>query len=99
MERWKDALRDYERLKLELPGDPEVARCLFDTQVAMKKHYGEKSIPKWFGGEIEEVTSNDQLREALSHPGTHYSLRGYTYEMVSLAKFASKDSRESAKVW
>jgi tetratricopeptide (TPR) repeat protein len=71
LERWKDALRDYERLKRELPGDAEVARSYFDAQVALKKHHGEETLPKWFGGEIEDITSNDQLRESLSHPGTH----------------------------
>lgn len=69
LERWKDALRDYEILKRELPGDAEVARSYFDVQVALRKHHGEGILPKWFGGEIEDITSNDQLREALSHPG------------------------------
>lgn len=69
LERWKDALRDYERLKRELPGDAEVARSYFDAQVALKKQLGEQTLPKWFGGEIENITSNDQLRESLSHPG------------------------------
>lgn len=70
LERWKDALRDYERLKRELPEDAEVARSYFDAQVALKKHHGEETLPKWFGGQVEDITSNDQLREALSHPGT-----------------------------
>lgn len=71
LERWKDALRDYERLKRELPGDAEVARSYFDAQVALKKQLGEQTLPKWFGGEIENITSNDQLRESLSHPGIY----------------------------
>lgn len=70
LERWKDALRDFEKLKRELPGDAEVARSHFDAQVALKKHHGEVTLPKWFGGEIEDITSNDQLRKSLSHPGT-----------------------------
>ena len=71
LERWKDALRDYEILKRELPGDAEVARSYFDAQVALKKHHGEETLPKWFGGEIEDITSYDQLRVSISHPGTY----------------------------
>eukprot|EP00249_Psilotum_nudum_P021274 c28041_g3_i3 orf=546-3113(+) len=56
LERWEEALRDYEVLQVEVPGDMEVARGLFDVQVAIKKSRGEEIYKMKFGGEVEEVS-------------------------------------------
>lgn len=70
MERWDKAVRDYEILKKEMPGDLEIAKTLFQVQVAHKKAKGEKVIESHHGGKVEDVSSSDQLREAISQPGT-----------------------------
>ncbi|MCO5548208.1 hypothetical protein L7F22_001665 [Adiantum nelumboides] len=69
LERWEDALHDYEILKREWPGNPEVDRALFDVQVAIKKSRGEEIRGMKFGGDVEEVTSEEQFREAVGSAG------------------------------
>jgi hypothetical protein len=71
LERWADSLRDYEDLKRELPGDDEVARALSEVQLGFKKSLGEKMNQMWYGGNVEDISSNDQFREAVSHSGTY----------------------------
>ncbi|GMJ10128.1 hypothetical protein HRI_004682000 [Hibiscus trionum] len=69
LERWAEAVRDYEVLRRELPGDNEVAESLFHAQVALKKSRGEEVYNMKFGGEVEEVSSLEQFRAAISLPG------------------------------
>jgi hypothetical protein len=69
LERWVDAVRDYEVLRRELPADNEVAESLFHAQVALKKSRGEEVYNMKFGGEVEEVSSLEQFRAAISSPG------------------------------
>ncbi|XVE50106.1 hypothetical protein DITRI_Ditri01bG0135000 [Diplodiscus trichospermus] len=69
LERWADAVRDYEVLRRELPDDNEIAESLFHAQVALKKSRGEEVYNMKFGGEVEEVSSIDQFRAAISLPG------------------------------
>uniref|UniRef100_A0A7I4F338 Uncharacterized protein n=1 Tax=Physcomitrium patens TaxID=3218 RepID=A0A7I4F338_PHYPA len=69
MERWDKATRDYETLKKEMPGDLEIANELYEVQVAHKKAKGEKVIMSKNGGEVEEISSSDRLREVISQPG------------------------------
>lgn len=69
LERWVDAVRDYEVLRRELPDDNEVAESLFHAQVALKKSRGEEVYNMKFGGEVEEVSSLEQFRAAISSPG------------------------------
>ncbi|CAM6034116.1 unnamed protein product [Sphagnum compactum] len=69
LERWADSLRDYEDLKRELPGDEEVARALSEVQLGFKKSFVEKMNQMWYGGNVEDISSNDQFREAVSHSG------------------------------
>lgn len=69
LERLDDAFRDYEVLRREMPGDVEVRRGLFDVQVALKKSKGEDVFKMRFGGDVENVTSNEQFQEAITSPG------------------------------
>ncbi|CAL5096513.1 unnamed protein product [Urochloa decumbens] len=69
LERWADCVRDYEVLRKDLPGDTEVAECLFRAQVALKTTRGEEVSNMKFGGEVEAVTSLEQLRDAIHSPG------------------------------
>ncbi|XP_022740331.1 inactive TPR repeat-containing thioredoxin TTL3-like [Durio zibethinus] len=69
--RWADAVRDYELLRKELPGDNEVAESLHNAQVALKKscrvdvNYNNMKI----SGEVEEISSIDRFKTAISSPG------------------------------
>ncbi|WVZ99766.1 hypothetical protein U9M48_045020 [Paspalum notatum var. saurae] len=69
LERWADCVRDYEVLRKDLPGDTEVAESLFRAQVALKAARGEEVSNMKFGGEVEEITSLEQLRDAIHSPG------------------------------
>lgn len=69
LERWEDAVRDYEVLRRELPDDNEVAESLFHAQVALKKSLGEEVTNMKFGGEVEEVSDLEQFKAAISLPG------------------------------
>lgn len=69
LERWEDALRDYEVLRVEMPNDMEVERGYFDAQVALKKSRGEEIHKMKFGGEVEEVFNEDQFKEVVTFPG------------------------------
>ncbi|KAK4355369.1 hypothetical protein RND71_024340 [Anisodus tanguticus] len=66
LERWAEAVRDYEVLKKELPYDSEVAESLFHAQVALKKSLGEDVHNMKFGGEVESVSGLEQFRAAIS---------------------------------
>lgn len=69
LESWADAVRDYEVLRRELPDDNDVAESLFHAQVALKKSRGEEVHNMKFGGEVEEVSSLEQFKAAISLPG------------------------------
>ncbi|KAL8505731.1 hypothetical protein ACS0TY_016810 [Phlomoides rotata] len=69
LERWGEAVRDYEVLRRKLPDDNEVAESLFHAQVALKKSRGEEVYNMKFGGEVESVTGLEQFRAAISSPG------------------------------
>lgn len=69
LERWVDAVRDYEVLRRELPDDNEVAESLFHAQVALKKSRGEEVYNMKFGGEVEEILGLEQFRAAMALPG------------------------------
>ncbi|KAJ6417117.1 hypothetical protein OIU84_002921 [Salix udensis] len=68
LERWADAVRDYEVLRRELPDYNGVAESLFHAQVALKKSRGEEVYNMKFGGEVEEVLGFEQFRAATSLP-------------------------------
>ncbi|KAM7492531.1 hypothetical protein LguiA_035452 [Lonicera macranthoides] len=69
LERWTEAVRDYEVLRRELPNDKDVAESLFHAQVALKKSRGEEVSNMKFGGEVELVSGLQQFRATISSPG------------------------------
>ncbi|KAF2302281.1 hypothetical protein GH714_033976 [Hevea brasiliensis] len=66
--RWAEAVNDYEVLRRELPGDNEVLESLHQAQIKLKKSLGEDHNTK-FGGEVEEISSIDKFKAAISSPG------------------------------
>ncbi|XP_057539175.1 TPR repeat-containing thioredoxin TTL1-like, partial [Amaranthus tricolor] len=69
LERWADAVRDYEILKKELPHDDVVAESLFHAKVSLKKSRGEEVSNMTFGGDVEEITRPSQFRAMISSSG------------------------------
>lgn len=69
LERWAEAVKDYELLRRRLPDDKEVAEALFHAQVALKKSRGEEVHNLKFGGEVEDVSGLEQFRAAIALPG------------------------------
>ncbi|KAL6554170.1 hypothetical protein OROMI_019843 [Orobanche minor] len=86
LERWSEAVRDYEVLRRELPDNTEVAESLFHAQVALKKSRGEEVYNMKFGGEVESVSGLDQFRAAISSPG------------ASVVHFATDSSAECRRI-
>ncbi|KAJ9172800.1 hypothetical protein P3X46_016007 [Hevea brasiliensis] len=66
--RWAEAVKDYDVLRRELPGDNEVLESLHQAQIKLKKSLGEDHNTK-FGGEVEEISSLDKFKAAISSPG------------------------------
>ncbi|XP_074296839.1 TPR repeat-containing thioredoxin TTL1-like isoform X2 [Silene latifolia] len=69
LERWGEAVRDYEVVRKQLPQDNEVAESLFHAQVALKKSRGEEVYNMRFGGDVEEITGLEHFRATISSPG------------------------------
>ncbi|TXG55046.1 hypothetical protein EZV62_020302 [Acer yangbiense] len=67
--RWSEAVRDYEALRRELPGDNEVTESLHHAQLALKKSRGEVVYNTKVDGEVEEVSSLEKFKAAISSPG------------------------------
>lgn len=62
-------MRDYELLRKELPGDNEVAESLHNAQVALKKSRGVDVLHMKISGEVEEISSLERFKTAISTPG------------------------------
>ncbi|XP_065861976.1 TPR repeat-containing thioredoxin TTL1 [Euphorbia lathyris] len=86
LERWADAVKDYEVLRKELPDDNEVAEALFHAQVALKKSRGEEVYNMKFGGEVETIVGIEQFRAAISLPG------------ISVVYFKSSSNMQSKQI-
>ncbi|ONK69907.1 uncharacterized protein A4U43_C05F28090 [Asparagus officinalis] len=86
LERWAEAVRDYEVLRKELPNDKEVAESLFHAQVALKTSRGEEVSNMKFGGEVEEITGVEQFQAAVSLTG------------VSVVFFMASSSQHCSKI-
>ncbi|KAL2339896.1 hypothetical protein Fmac_007836 [Flemingia macrophylla] len=69
LERWEAAIQDYEMLLREKPGDEEVARALFETQLQLKMLRGEDIKDLKFGSNLVFISSNDRFRHYVTSPG------------------------------
>ncbi|KAG6528561.1 hypothetical protein ZIOFF_010739 [Zingiber officinale] len=69
IEQWAESVRDYEVLNEEIPGDTVVAESLFHAEVVLKISRSGGVSNLQFGGEVEDVTSLNQLQAAICLPG------------------------------
>lgn len=51
------------------PGDEEVARALFETQLQLKMLWGEDIKDLKFGSNLVFISSNDKFRHYVTSPG------------------------------
>ncbi|KAK9270758.1 hypothetical protein L1049_026341 [Liquidambar formosana] len=84
LERWEASIQDYEMLIRETPGDEEVARALFMSQVQLKKQRGEDTKGMKFGSNLFSVSSNERFRHLVTSPG------------MSVVLFCNKTSHKQA---
>lgn len=66
-------MKDLEFLRRELPGDNEVAESLHQAQVALKRSRGEIVNYRTASDEVEEVSTLDRLKAAISSSGEFIS--------------------------
>ncbi|KAL8141295.1 hypothetical protein V2J09_007316 [Rumex salicifolius] len=69
IEKWAEAVSDYEILNQELPDDTAVAESLFHAQVSLKKSHGEEVSNMKLGREMEEIVGIEQFKAATSLTG------------------------------
>ncbi|KAF2540306.1 hypothetical protein F2Q68_00032702 [Brassica cretica] len=69
LERWDEAVSDYETLRKELSYDREIAESLFYAQVALKRSRGGVVLNMEFGCEVEELSTLEEFKAALTRPG------------------------------
>ncbi|EPS64731.1 hypothetical protein M569_10048, partial [Genlisea aurea] len=82
LERWKQAISEYELLRREHPDNAEIAESLFDAQVGLKKSLGEDvSLMKW-GGSVESVDSLDKFRAVIQSQSASVVLFGTSSDPV-----------------
>lgn len=67
--RWWEALKDYEVLRRERPGDNEVAESLQRAKRELNKTKGEVANAMKSGGEVEEIKSLNKFKSAVASPG------------------------------
>ncbi|KAH0719786.1 hypothetical protein KY284_004816 [Solanum tuberosum] len=70
LERWADAVRDYEILRQELPNDRELAEFLFHCRVELKKSQGEDVQNMTFVGKVDLVLDLDKFHTAITSYAT-----------------------------
>ncbi|KAH0721985.1 hypothetical protein KY289_005029 [Solanum tuberosum] len=66
LERWADAVRDYEILRQELPYDRELAEFLFHCRVELKKSQGEDVHNMTFVRKVDLILDLDKFHTAIT---------------------------------
>ncbi|KAL0725445.1 hypothetical protein Bca4012_040044 [Brassica carinata] len=82
LRRWDDAVRDYEVLRKELPGDSEVVESLQRAKTALLDKSEEHKY-LGFNNEVEVVSTLDKFKTVTSLPG------------ISVFYFKSSSNRQS----
>lgn len=70
MQKWETAIRDYEILLQESPGNEDVAKAYFEAQMQLKKQRGEDVSNVRFGNDgLIKIQSNEHFKDVTSWPG------------------------------
>ncbi|WZZ28386.1 hypothetical protein YC2023_011787 [Brassica napus] len=65
LEKWAEAVRDYEILHQAMPYDKVIAKSLSQAQVALKESRSEVVLNMESGGDVKEISSLEELKAAL----------------------------------
>ncbi|XP_018435488.2 TPR repeat-containing thioredoxin TTL2-like [Raphanus sativus] len=68
LEKWAEAVRDYEIVHEALPYDKVIAKSLCQAQVALKQSRREVVLNMESGGDVKEISSLEELKAALARP-------------------------------
>ncbi|CAG7889475.1 unnamed protein product [Brassica rapa] len=68
LEKWAEAVRDYEILHQAMPYDKVIAKSLSQAQVALKQFRSEVVLNMESGGDVKEISSLEELKAALARP-------------------------------
>ncbi|XP_013632105.1 PREDICTED: TPR repeat-containing thioredoxin TTL2-like [Brassica oleracea var. oleracea] len=66
LEKWAEAVRDYEILHQAMPYDKVIAKSLSQAQVALKESRSEVVLNMESGGDVKEISSLEELKAALA---------------------------------
>ncbi|CAG7889477.1 unnamed protein product [Brassica rapa] len=68
LEKWAEAVRDYEILHQAMPYDKVIAKSLSQAQVALKQSRGGVVLNMESGGDVKEISSLEELKAVLARP-------------------------------
>ncbi|CAH8375637.1 unnamed protein product [Eruca vesicaria subsp. sativa] len=68
LKKWAEAVRDYEIVHEAMPYDKVIAKYLSQTQVALKQSRSEVVLNMESGGDVKEISSLEELKDALARP-------------------------------
>ncbi|KAG5415571.1 hypothetical protein IGI04_003138 [Brassica rapa subsp. trilocularis] len=68
LEKWSEAVRDFEIVHQALPYDKVIAKYLSQAQVALKQSRSEVVLNMESGGDLKEISSLEELKAALARP-------------------------------
>lgn len=75
LKKWETAIRDYEILLQESPGNEDVAKAYFEAQMQLKKQRGEDVSNVRFGNDgLIKIQSNEHFKDVTSWPGLSVAL-------------------------
>lgn len=69
MERWEAAIKDYEMLLKELPGNEDVCKALSEAQIQLKIMRGEDVQDFKLACNLINISSNDRFQHYVSSLG------------------------------
>jgi len=73
LQKWELAIRDYEILLQESPGDEGVCKALFDALLQLKKQRGQDTSDMKFENDgVIKIQSNEHFRNLTSWPGNSF---------------------------
>ncbi|KAK9146461.1 hypothetical protein Sjap_006364 [Stephania japonica] len=80
MECWEAAIRDYEMVMRDTPGDEAAAKALFEAQLELRKERGEDIRHMIFGADVISITGSDNFKQLIMSQGMSVVLFNNSFE-------------------
>ncbi|CAF2076766.1 hypothetical protein Bca4012_089981 [Brassica carinata] len=68
LEKWAEAVRDFEIVHQAMPYDKVIAKSLSQAQVALKQSRSGVVLNMESGGDVKEISSLEELKAVLARP-------------------------------